>query len=81
MRIAKKQDMAALQRVLTTLFQLLHEGIFPYAPDSAFCRFCEYQCVCGGSERANERIKMKLEDHGASHTAIESFRRLIDCDD
>jgi ATP-dependent helicase/nuclease subunit B len=80
-RIVKRQDTVSLQRVLNALFNLLREGVFPYAPDSDFCRFCEFQGVCGGSEKANEWSTLKLENDTAPNAVLEPFRRLIDCDD
>jgi len=80
-RVVKEQDAGALERVLSALFRLLREGIFPYAPDSDFCRFCDCQCVCEGPEKANERIHGKLESRTQRNTALEPFRRLVAFDD
>ena len=77
-RIVKAQDTVALQRVLSTLFSLLRDGLFPYAPDSDFCQFCDYQCVCGGSEKANERSTAKPGNHAVHNMVLEPFWRLID---
>jgi ATP-dependent helicase/nuclease subunit B len=80
-RIAKEQDASALNRVVRTLFHLLREGVFPYALDSDSCRFCDYQCVCEESRKANERIRMKFDNEGTSKTGLEAFKRLMDSDD
>ncbi len=80
-RIAKPQDTLALEKVLGTLFGLLRDGIFPYAPDPDFCGFCDYRCVCKGPEKANAQTQMKLENRGADGNPFEPMRRLMDCDD
>ena len=80
-RISKELSIVALQRVLTTLFDLLGEGVFPCALDSDFCGFCGYRTVCGGSEKANQRSAAKLKNREASAFVLEPLRRLIDCDD
>jgi len=75
------QDTVALGRVLNALFDLLYEGVFPYAPDSDFCRFCEFEGVCGGREKVNERSTMKLKNRIGGNTVLEPYRRLVGCDD
>ncbi|NIQ39052.1 MAG: hypothetical protein GTN81_10735 [Proteobacteria bacterium] len=80
-RVVKKQDRSALNRVLRTLFHLLREGVFPYALDSDDCRFCDYQCVCEGPRKTNERILMKFDREGTGETGIDAFKRLMNCDD
>jgi RecB family exonuclease len=80
-RIVYMQDTVALGRVLNALFDLLYEGVFPYAPDSDFCRFCEFEGVCGGREKVNERSTVKLKNRIGGNTVLEPYRRLVGCDD
>jgi len=61
-----------LFKVLTDLFELLQKGIFPTAGDEDPCKICKYERICGGSEVAVERSKVKVE----ADDKLEPFKRL-----
>ena len=80
-RIAIKQDNVALQRVLVTLFDLLREGIFPYAPDQDFCGICAYGVVCGRPGKSVGSVTGGVDEKTKTSREFEFVRRLIACED
>lgn len=61
-RFAMPLEETETREVLNGLFDLLAEGAFPHALDKEDCRFCDYQSVCGGVERAAERAAAKAHE-------------------
>lgn len=59
-RFALPLDVAETRDVLNALFDLLADGAFPHAVDPEDCRFCDFEAVCGGAERAAERARRKM---------------------
>jgi RecB family exonuclease len=45
--------------LLNSLFDSVAEGSFAHTTEKEDCRFCEYEMVCGGSDRATERARGK----------------------
>jgi ATP-dependent helicase/nuclease subunit B len=80
-RMALEHDATALKKVIDALFTLLGGGVFPFAPDSDSCGWCDYEVVCGGAKDANVRTTAKLNNPATSNAVLDPLRRLIDCDD
>jgi ATP-dependent helicase/nuclease subunit B len=60
-RIEKDQTAREeISEVMGDLFELLRSGVFPATYDKDSCGICDYDSICGGSELAVERSKMKL---------------------
>ena len=58
-RFALPLEPEETRKVLNALFDLLKDGAFAHTREEDDCRFCDYQAVCGGVERATERARAK----------------------
>jgi ATP-dependent helicase/nuclease subunit B len=56
----KRTGRKELDAVLTSLFELLRNGIFPSSYDDTYCKYCFYKTVCGGT-KAVERCQARIE--------------------
>jgi len=65
-------DWQNLGEVLSLLFEMLRQGVFPAGYDKPSCGYCDYKAACGGVE-AVERTLAKMGD-----ARLEPLRRLKD---
>jgi RecB family exonuclease len=73
-RITVRVDAAETRDALSRLLDLAAAGLFPHAVSKEDCRFCEFDAICGGAERAAARGKAKLA--AAVDAPLVRFREL-----
>lgn len=69
-----KQNREEVYDVLSDLFELLRNGVFPTSADSDQCGFCDYSDICGGKDVAPLRSGEKLK----ISSKMESLKRLME---
>jgi ATP-dependent helicase/nuclease subunit B len=65
-----------LKDALNMLFDTIRDGYFPHGGENA-CKFCDFQEICGGADRAAERTVRKTWGN-ASDPAVAAWLRLQD---